>query len=46
MIVPLVLAMTFMIRHEGDISKSYVPALRKIAEETPLYPGSAKAGKA
>jgi hypothetical protein len=44
-IVPLALAMTYMSVHEGDESKPYVPELKKIAQETPVYPGSEKTGE-
>jgi len=44
LIVPSVIALTFMFLHEGDESKPYVPELKKIAQETPVYPGSEKTG--
>ena len=44
-IVPLSAAMTMLVLHEGDTSRPYVPELRKIAEQTPLYPGCKKTGE-
>ena len=34
-----------MVLHEGDASKPYVPELRKIADQTPLYPGFQRTGE-
>jgi hypothetical protein len=44
-IVPLAAAMTMMALHEGDSSRPYIPKLRKIADETALYPGFRKTGE-
>jgi hypothetical protein len=41
-IVPLVITFTYMSLHEGDASKPYVPELKKIADQTPVYPGFQK----
>ena len=41
-LVPLVLTFVFISIHEGDTSRQYVPELRKIAAETPMFPGSQK----
>ena len=41
-LVPMMLALVFMSIHEGDTSRQYVPELRKIAAETPMFPGSQK----
>ena len=43
-LVPLTLTFVFLSIHEGDTSRQYVPELRKIAAETPLFPGSQKIG--
>jgi len=37
--------MVYMSIHEGDSSRPYVPELRKIADQTPLYPGSQRTGE-
>lgn len=44
-VVPLLIAFTYMTLHEGDASKRYVPELQRIANETPLYPGFQKTGE-
>ena len=44
-VVPLSAAMTIMVLYEGDTSKPYVPELRKIADQTPLYPGFQRTGE-
>ena len=36
------LTFVFISIHEGDTSRQYVPELRKIAAETPMFPGSQK----
>jgi len=41
-IVPLILSMVYLGLHEGDASRGYVPELRRIASETPVYPRSKK----
>jgi hypothetical protein len=41
-VVPLAITMIYMSLHEGDRSKPYVPALQKIAQETPVYPNAKK----
>jgi hypothetical protein len=45
MVCPLSIAMTWLVLHEADASKKYVPDLRKIAEQTPLCPGLQKTGE-
>lgn len=40
--VPLTLTVVYIFIHEGDTSRQYVPELRKIAAETPMFPGSQK----
>jgi hypothetical protein len=45
LIVPLSAAMIIMVLHEGDASKPYIPELRKIADQTPLYPGVQRTGE-
>ena len=40
--VPLTLTGVYISIHEGDASRPYVPELRKIAAETPMFPGSQK----
>ena len=42
--VPMTLTAVYMSIHEGDTSRQYVPELRKIAAETPMFPGSQKIG--
>lgn len=37
--------MGYMVIHQGDASKPYVPELRKIANQTPLYPGFQQTGE-
>ena len=44
-IIPLLITFTYMSLHEGDASKPYVPELRKIADQTPVYPGFQKTGE-
>lgn len=44
-VVPLVIAFTYMTLQEGDASKRYVPELRRIADETPMFPGFQKTGE-
>jgi hypothetical protein len=44
-IVPLAAAMIILGIHEGDASKPHVPELRKIAGETPVYPGAERVGE-
>ena len=41
-LVPMTLSGVFLSIHEGDTSRQYVPELRKIAAETPIFPGSQK----
>jgi len=43
--VPLTIALTYMVIHEGDSSKQYVPELKKISQEIPPYPNSQKTGE-
>ena len=38
----MTLTCVFIAIHEGDTSRPYVPELRKIAAETPPFPGSQK----
>jgi hypothetical protein len=38
LVVPLTLSMIFASLSEGEANKKYAPELRKIAEQTPLYP--------
>ena len=40
--IPLTLTAVYMSIHEGDTSRQYVPELRKIAAETPIFPASQK----
>jgi hypothetical protein len=42
LVVPLELSMIFATLSEGEADKKYVSELRKIAEQTPLYPGFQK----
>jgi len=42
MLVPLTLTFVYISMHEGDASRPYVPELRKLAAETPVYPGAQK----
>jgi hypothetical protein len=43
-IVPLVVTFTYISLHEGDASRPYVPELKKIADQTPVYPGFQRIG--
>jgi len=45
MLVPLIATFVYMSIHEGDASKPYIPELRKIADQTPLYPGCQRTGE-
>ena len=38
----MTLTFVFLSIHEGDTSRQYVPELRKIEAETPMFPGSQK----
>src|SRR5689334_19095414 len=42
LLVPLALTWVFLSIHEGDTSRQYVTELRRIAAETPMFPGSRK----
>ena len=44
LLVPLALTWVFLSIHEGDTSRQYVTELRRIAAETPMFPGSQKIG--
>jgi len=43
-IVPLVITFMYISVHEGDASKRYVPELKKIADQTPIYPSFQRIG--
>jgi hypothetical protein len=43
-IVPLVITFTYSSLHEGDASKPFVPELKKIADQTPVYPDFQRIG--
>ncbi len=42
MFVPGMLGLVYYSIHEGDAVKEYVPELRNLAEQTPVYPGFKK----
>ena len=44
-IIPLLAAGIAMMIHEGDASRPYIPELRKIADQTPVYPGAQRNGE-
>ena len=44
-IIPLVVAFTYMTVHQGDASKPYVPKLKSIADQMPVYPGFERIGE-
>ena len=44
-IIPLVVVFGYLPFTEGEANKKYVPELRKIADQTPLYPGFQKIGE-
>ena len=44
-VVPLLITFTYISLHEGDASKKFLPELKKIADQTPLYPGCQKVGE-
>jgi hypothetical protein len=45
LLVPLVTTFVYISIHEGDNSRSYVPELKKIADQTSLYPGFRSSGE-
>jgi len=44
-IIPLLAVGIAMMIHEGDASRPYIPELRKIADQTPVYPGAQRNGE-
>jgi len=45
MIVPLVVSLIYLFVHEGDASRGHLPELRRIADQTPVYPDFERVGE-